>query len=217
VFALGAIFNNFFLSAGFVVSGDPAATAKNILARESVFRFGIFCSFAELMLFIVLVVWLYGLFEAVDKKLSMIMVGFVWLGVALSLSNMVHKTAPLIYLGGADYLSAFSRQQLEALSQVSLGLRGNGNQLAMAFWGLWLLPFGLLVIRSGFIPKFFGIALLIAGVGYTVTSGAAIVSPAYRTVVSQFMTPLYFGELPIIFWLLLKGVRVPASGAMPRA
>ena len=207
VFALWAVINNFFVSPGFFVPGDAAATARNIQTREFVFRLGILLSFVELLLFVVVVVSLYALFERVDKKLSMLMVSFVTLGIAVSLSNMVLKAAPLYYLGGADYLTAFSRPQLEAFSQVFLNLRGTGNQFAMSFWGLWLFPLGALAIRSGFVPPFVGYLVLIAGVSYVVTGMGSLVLPDARAVISRFAMPFHFGELAIVFWLMIWGAR----------
>lgn len=212
-FALLAVVNNFFVSAGFFVPGDPAATARNITARELGFRVGITLSFAELIFFVVVVVALFGLFAAVDRKLAILMVSFVNLGVAVSLSNLVLKTAPLYYLGGADYLSAFSGPQLEALSQVFMNLRGSGSNIAIGFWGLWLVPLGLLVIRSGFVPKWVGWLVLAAGLAYCTNSIVALVAPDVRAAVSRVLMPLQFGELAIIFWLMIRGARETPAAA----
>jgi predicted transporter len=79
----------------------------------------------------------------------------------------------------------------------------------MAFWGLWLFPFGMLVIRSRHYPRILGVMLMIAGFAYLVTSVTGLGLPAHRRLVGQWMMPLYFGELPIIFWLLIKGAKAP--------
>src|SRR5690348_620007 len=78
-----------------------------------------------------------------------------------------------------------------------------------ALWGLWLFPFGILVIRSGFFPRILGVLLLVAGFAYLTSSVTSIVLSDYRQAVSRFMMPLYFGEVPIIFWLLSKGAKAP--------
>jgi len=83
--------------------------------------------------------------------------------------------------------------------------------MAEIFWGLWLFPFGTLVIRSGFIPRFLGFLLLIAGMGYLIDSFTFLVFPTYKQVGSQIAMILELGELPIIFWLLIWGARVPAT------
>lgn len=217
VFALWAIANNFFVSTGFFVPGDAAATAHNIQTRESGFRIGILFSFVELLLFVVVVVFLYALFERVDKRLSLLMLSFVTLGVAVSLSNLVLKASPLHYLGGAAYLEAFSRPQLEALSQVSLNLRGSGNHLAMSFWGLWLFPLGALAIRSGFVPKLVGYLVVIAGVSYLAIGVVSLVQPEARATIARYAMPFHFGELAIVFWLMIRGATPTRAEERPEA
>jgi hypothetical protein len=135
----------------------------------------------------------------------------VCVGVAVALANMLNRFAPLQFLSGAEYMAVFTKPQLDALALASLRLRAAAAAVPLAFWGLWLFPFGVLVIKSRFLPRTLGVLLLIAGVGYTVSSAAFIVMPAQRQVVSRFLMPLYFGEVPIIFWLLLRGVKLPRT------
>jgi hypothetical protein len=208
VFALVAIVREFLFPA-FVVLEDAAATARNITAAELTYRIGLLISFATLVIFIFLVVSLYYLLKDVARRQALLMVLLVVVGVAVSLANLLHKLAALVLLSGADYLSVFTRPQLDALALGFLRVHSSGVALALAFWGLWLFPFGILVIKSGFFPRILGILLIIAGVGYLVTSATSIVLPAYRQVVSQVMMPLYFGEVPIILWLVIKGAKVP--------
>jgi hypothetical protein len=212
LFALVAIFNEFLLPT-FVVSGDAAATAANIASAEFAYRFDILSGFVTHILFICLVVCLYQLLKDVDRRQAMLMVLFVALGVGVALVNLLNKFAPLILLSGAGYLSVFSKPQLDALALGFLRLHSSGLNLSTAFWGLWLFPFGILVIRSGFFPRVLGILLFAAGFAYLTVSLTTIVLPAYRPIVSQFMTPLYFGEVPIIIWLVVKGAAAPLARA----
>ena len=211
VFSLLAIVGEFLFPA-FVVPGDATATARAIMAAELTYRLGILTAFVTNLLFIFLVVGLYQLFASIDRRQAMLMVVFVVMGVTISLVNLLNKMAPLILLSGADYLSVLTKPQLDALALGFLRLHGSGVTIATAFWGLWLLPFGALVIRSRFFPRFLGVLLMIAGFAYVVSSFASIALPAYKQVVSQFMMPLYFGEVPIIFWLLIKGAKAPEGG-----
>ena len=194
---------------GFVVPGDATATARNITAAELTYRIGILTDFVTLVLFIVLVVSLYHLLKDVDRWHAMLMVLLVAVGVAIGLANLLNKIAPLILLSGADSWSVFTKAQLDALALGSLTLNTNGNTIDTAFWGLWLFPFGILVIRSGFFPRVLGILLMVAGFALLTSSVTAIVLPAYEGVVSRVTMPLSLGEFPIIFWLLIKGAREP--------
>lgn len=199
----------------FLVSGDATATARNIVAAESTYRISILTDFVTLLLFIFLVVSLYNLLKGVDKWHALLMVVLVSVGVAIGLANLLTKIAPLILLSGAGYLSVFTKPQLDALTLGFFTLNSEGNTVDMAFWGLWLFPFGILVIKSGFFPRVLGILLLVAGFAYLTMSVTSIVLPAYEHVVSQAMMPLGLGELPIIFWLLIKGAKVPQAQVRP--
>jgi hypothetical protein len=200
-----------FLFPKFLVPGDAAATAANIHAGELTYRLGILLGFATHVLFLFLVVVLYRLFRDVDQSQAMIMVVLVSVGVAVALSNMLNRFAPLLLVGDSEYLSAFTKPQLEALAMYAIRFRGSGAVVPMAFWGLWLFPFGLLVFKSGFLPKVLGVLLLLAGLGYVLGSVTNIVIPGQR--LSRFLTPLYFGEVPIIFWLLIRGARTSPEEA----
>jgi hypothetical protein len=139
------------------------------------------------------------------------MVVLVSIAVAVVLYNMLARLAPLVLLSGADYLAAFTAPQREALALGFLRFHAAGAAVSMAFWGLWLFPFGILVIRSGFLPRVLGILLMIAGSAYLVSSVTALALPVYKAAVARVMMPFYFGEVPIIFWLMWKGAKVPQA------
>jgi len=183
------------------------------LPAEPAYRLGILTGFVALLLFIFLVERLYKLFRDVDSGQALLMVLLVTVGVAVALANMLNKFAPLVLLSGSDYLSVFTKPQLDALAVGFLRFHSSGAIVAMTFWGLWLFPFGILVIKSRFFPRILGILLMIAGLAYVVFSVTSLVLPDYRQVVSRVMMPLYFGEVPIIFWLLIKGAKIPQSQA----
>lgn len=200
---------------GFLVAGDATATARNICARELVYRVGILADLVALLLFVFLVVSLYNLLKGADKWHALLMVSLVVVGVAVGFANLLTKIAPLILLSGDDYLSVFTRPQLAALALGLLSLNSAGNTVAAVFWGLWLFPFGILVIRSGFFPRVLGVLLLVAGLAYLTSSFTSIVLPAYGDAVSRAAMPFLLGEFPIIFWLLIKGAKVPQSQVQP--
>ena len=85
-----------------------------------------------------------------------------------------------------------------------LEMREQGILVTQIFWGLWLLPLGLLVFESGFLPKLVGILLAIAGAGYVIDSATQLLFPGVTTI-SQFT---FVGEVLFTLWLLIKGVNV---------
>lgn len=195
----------------FIVPGNATATALKITSGELLYRVGIFVELLDGIIFLLLVSCLYELFKGVDRALARVMVLLVSVCVAFSLVNLLNLIAPLIVLSGADFLAPFTKAQLDAIALGFLKLRSNGHNVAMAFWALWLFPFGMLVIKSGFIPRLLGYLLIIGGFAYLAVCFTAIVFPVYRSLVDRVALPFYaIGEPAIIFWLLIKGVKLPA-------
>src|SRR5438552_10833302 len=192
-----------------IVSGDATATANHVRASETLFRLGIASELFGFIIFIFVVLALYRLFKAVDKKHALAMAILLLISIPISLLNVLNEIAAVVLVSGADSLSVFETRQLEALAYVFLRLHGQGFVVAQIFWGLWLFPFGILVIRSGFIPRFLGYLLFIAASGYLASSFTSLLLPSYRHLVDQFAMVLEAGELPIIFWLLIWGAKVP--------
>ena len=196
------------------VSGDATATADRIRASESLLRIGIASELFPQIIAIFVVLALYRLFKAVNETLArqMVILGAL-VSVPIMFLNVLNEIAALILVSGADFLSVFDKRQLDALAYLFLRLHSQGIDVVAIFWGLWLFPFGMLVIRSGFIPRVLGVLLMIAGFGYVVNSFTSLLLPQYTQLVGQFTMVLYFGELPIIFWLLIWGARVQPSAA----
>jgi hypothetical protein len=117
--------------------------------------------------------------------------------------NEVNHLAVLQRLSSAD-TGAFTSSQLQAQAMLFLDMRESGIRLTQIFWGIWLLPLGVLVFRSGFLPRVLGILLAIAGAGHLIDVGTQLMSPGFATI-SQFT---WVGELLFPLWLLIKGVNV---------
>lgn len=200
---LFAPFTLLYLPARFLVRGDTAATASNIIASETLFRFGIVGNLFTFIANIFLALALYQLLKVVNKNMAAVMVILFLIGVPIAMLNEVSQLAILRLLSGADYLNAYATDQLQALVYVLLGLHDQGLLIAHIFFGLWLLPMGFLVFKSAFIPKIVGVLLVIAGVGYVVQSFAAFFG--YNVNIILFTG---LGELVFLLWLLIKGVNV---------
>jgi hypothetical protein len=197
-----------------IVSGDAVATAERIRANESLLRLGIATELFHQVLAVFLVLALYRLFKAVHETHArqLVILGAL-VSVPIVFVNVINEIAALTLLGAPAFLSVFDRQELDALAYLFLRLHGQGLVIASIFWGLWLFPVAMLVIRSGFIPAFLGILMMIAGVGYLVSSFTSLVLPQYSKTVEGIALILGFGELPIMFWLLIWGARGPRSEA----
>ena len=109
--------------------------------------------------------------------------------------------------GGTSDLSIVGSPQRDALAYLCLDLHDSGIMVAQVFWGLWLFPFAICVFRSGFIPRFLGVLLVLAGCGHLAHAVAALVFPRYLAAVGSVTGILTKGELLMILWLLIWGAR----------
>ena len=95
-----------------------------------------------------------------------------------------------------------------------LFLRCNqGEFISEIFWGVWLFPFGLLVYRSGFLPRILGIWLIIACFAWVALSITAQFFPTNYSAAFGWLQPAFFAEMAIMLWLLIRGANVKALPA----
>jgi hypothetical protein len=208
VASITAVFAWIYVSGKIFVRDDAAATANNIRAFETLLRLGIAGELIGSVIFIFVVLALYRLFKPVNEKHAMAMAILLLISTPISLLAVLGELAALIVAGGGSFLSTFDQHQLDSLSYLFFRLHGQALVVAQIFWGLWLFPFGTLVIRCGFIPRFLGFLLFIAAFGYLIGSFSVLVLPSYKQLGSQIAMILEFCELPIIFWLLIWGAKV---------
>jgi len=196
-----------------IVSGNATATADRIRASESLLRLGIASELIHQTIGIFLVVALCHLFKNVNKTLAgLVVILGALVSVPIMFVNVLNDIAALMLVKGPSYLSSFTQTQLDGLAYLFIRLHSQGINVAAIFWGLWLFPFALLVIQCGFIPRFLGYLMMVAGAGYLVDSFVTILFPQHAHAVSQITMITDIGELPIMFWLLIWGARVkPAS------
>lgn len=212
--SIPAPFSLVYIPSVFRVSGDATATANKIRASESLFRLGIAGELIGWTLFIFVGLALYDLFKGVNKKHALLLLVLVLVSVAITYVNDLNEIAALTLATGAHFSSALNQAQLDALAAIFLKLHGSGFLLAQIFWGLWLFPFGILVFRSGFLPRILGVLLIPAGFAYLADTTTTLLFPNYVHIVSQVATALQFGELPIMLWLLIMGAKdQPLSAA----
>jgi hypothetical protein len=214
------IFGIVFADSRFYVPGDAAATAGRILADDLLFRLGIASNLAGQACQIFVGLAFYRLFKAVDKGQARTMLALVVAMVPIAFLNMLNKFAPLILLGNSAFLKAFEPAQLQALAMLFIELQKYGTVIVGVFWGLWLLPLGLLVFKSGYFPKILGVLLVINFAGYLLDCFMALLFPGVRAIVSPILITLQaIGEVPFLLWLLIRGARNPArkEGALDPA
>ena len=178
------------------------------MASESLFRLSIVIALIVQLVNVLLVLVLCKLLKPVNKNHAVLMVIFFLVSVPITMLNELNQFAALLLSSGADYLTVFTADQLQALVPLFLGLHEHGINIAGIFWGLWLFPMGYLVFKSGYIPRILGVLLIIAGFGYLIDSFTFYLLPNLYATISQFIQFTLFGELLLPLWLLIKGVNV---------
>lgn len=216
VIIIAGIFAEFFVRSRLVVSGDPAATARNILASETLFRTGIAGDLLMLLADVVVALALFVVFREINRGLALL-AAFLRLAQASVLGiNLLNVYLPLLLLGRADYMSVFETEQLQALALLHLEAHGYGYLLGLVFFGLHCAVIGFLVLRSRYVPRILGILLFLASAGYLVDGFGRTLLASYEDHAAAFQLivfiPAFIGELAFCLWLLLKGVD---AGARP--
>lgn len=191
-----------------IVRGNATATAENILAHETLFRVSILGDLVGHVIFICLGFVLYSLLRAVNRMLALAMLGFVLVSGAVGFLNALNSIAAAILFRGADFLAVIDKTQRDALAMFLIRLHGQGFVISEIFWGVWLFPFGLLVFRSGFLPRFLGAWLIVACFAWLVLSISELLSPGSSAAISKPLQLVTLGEMATALWLLIKGANV---------
>jgi len=212
-----AFFSYMYVKPSLMVYSDAAATARNILASESLFRLGIVADLISSIAFIFLVLSLYRVFRDVDRPKALTMVILVLVSIPVSLLNVANLVAALRLLKGGASLAAIGTSQLQTMAMLFLRMHDAGIFIAQIFWGLWLLPLGMLVRRSGFVPRILGTLLIFNGLAYPIVTLIWLLAPAYAATAIRLALIPQLGEAWFILWLLIKGIAAQTIEAGPQA
>jgi len=187
-----------------VVSGDAAATAANILANQPLFWWGFASTLIGVLFHIAWTLLFYDLFKPVNRSVSLLAAFVMLVGCAFQALTSLLYLAPVRVLTAGSALSAFTAEQLQALALVFLKLNALVFDIYLVFFGCWCVLTGYLIFRSTFLPRILGVLLVIDGLGWM-----TFLSPS----LGRYLLPVIFiatglAELPLILWLLVKGVNV---------
>ena len=202
------VFGVMYIPSQIIVPGDPISTAKNIISNELLFRIGVLNDIISNTIFLFLVLVLYRLLKSVNEYQAKIMFALVIVQIPFVFIMEAFNITTLMILKG-DILKTFELNQRQDMAMLFTEINNYGTLSLEMFWGLWLLPFGLLVYKSEFIPHIFGILLLAGGFAYIIDSTIGIISPGYSSFV-KYPTLLLvaIGEISITLWLIIKGIKI---------
>jgi hypothetical protein len=186
-----------------VVSGDAAATARNIMASEGMWRAGIAGDLLMHVLDLPVIVVLYLLLRPVHRGLALFATLINLVQTAVLAANKLNLLLPLFLLGDAAYLQAFPPQQLQAMAYLAVKAHGYGFAIGLVFFGVACVARGWLLFRSGLAPRVLGVLMALAGASYLVNSFALLLAPAVADMLFPLiMLPPLVGETAFALWLL---------------
>jgi hypothetical protein len=194
-----------------IVSGDAAATVKNIIAFESLFRAAIASSILTQIFLLFFGLTIFRLFKGINKTLATVFLTSLLVGVAIGVVNSLNNIGALLVVSNPDYPKAFQPEQINALAMTFLRLNNFGIGLNEIFTAVVLFSLGLLIIRSGYLPRVLGILLMIGACAFPINTFTKILIPQFYPVLMTQITMFLnaFGPPATILWLLIVGVKEP--------
>jgi len=190
-----------------IVLGNAAATAKNVLASEGLFRLGFVSDVLAGVLFLLAAWALYVLLKPVDQNIALLFLLLNLGGVVVQCLNMLNLFSAVLLLSGADYLKVFQADQLQTLAMLFLYLYKNGFLIAQFFYAAWLFPLGYLVFKSGYLPRLLGIVLMVECFAWLLYPLQFFLFPSFTVINYLSFSIGFIGEFSLTFWLLIKGVK----------
>lgn len=187
---------------GIVDPQDPTATSRNLLAGAVQYRVATVALLLATLCYIAVVGLLNELLRTVQPGTSRIAVLFGLAGCIIgALTATLQLTAVALSMQVAMPVMAPSIQALLLAS-------ARGNSVGLTLFGVYCLLLGWLVFRSGFIPKLFGVLLMVSGATWLVGNLLLLVEPRLAPQFLLIVGVAALGEILFALWLLLKGVDV---------
>ena len=193
----------------FILPGNAAETSNNIMANLQLFRFGVAIDLITFMTAVILSVSLYILVKPISKNLALL--GLVFrLGEAFMLVIMtLNSYIVLMLLSGADYLTVFETDQLQALVQLFSNAHETGYNIGLIFVFLGAGVFTYLLLKSNYIPRILAVWGVVGYLVALVGTFAILVLPNPSPMLDSLPYPLAaVYEIVVGFWLMIKGVNI---------
>jgi hypothetical protein len=207
---------NYGINFRLIVPDNAAETARNIMARETLFRINIACNLIYLVNVVVLLAALYVILKPVDRNLALV-AAFCRLVYALMWGvTALNTLGALRLLGDAAYLPVFEADQLQTLARLQIAASFDAYYVGLPFWGLASTVCSYLWFKSRYIPRALSAFGVISSAWCVICAFAFIVFPNFDKTVNAywFDMPMVIFEMALGFWLLFKGLR-PARSAEP--
>ncbi|GIG00410.1 DUF4386 domain-containing protein [Catellatospora citrea] len=187
---------------------DAQAALADLIAHQSLARAAVALELGMVVTQTLAAVWFYRLFRPADAVTAS---GIAAFGLVSATVGLVSAAL----LATAVGLSVDPVGDAAGVVPVLLLISDNLWGVGALFFGLWLLPMGWCVLRSGWMPRILGWILLTGGVGYVISAFVAYLAPDAPAVAEALTFPAAVGELWMVGYLLIRGVRRTAPAEAP--
>ena len=153
-----------------IVFGDPAATASNIIAFESLFRAAIAGYILSQIFALFFGLTIFRLFKGVHKTLATVFLTSLLVSAGVGVVNSFNNLGALVVLTNPVYLKAFAPEQINGLAMIFLRVNNFGIGLMELFTALYMISFGLLILRSGYLPRVLGILIIVGACAFPINT-----------------------------------------------
>ncbi len=195
-----------------IKSGNAKTTADNIRKSSTLFRYGVMSDLMHATFFLFTAMTLYVLLKHINQLVAAAMVTIVAISVAIQSLNMLNQYTAMVIATSKGYTQSFGKEGADSMTLLFSDMQAHGFFIAQIFFGLWLLPLGYLVLKSGYFPKIFGYLLMLGCVTLLVELFAHFLAPGFADDIKPVLYPIgAIGEIPFFLWLLVKGVRTRAT------
>jgi hypothetical protein len=195
-----------------IVSGNAAATAKNIVSSEALFRLGFAAYLVEGICDVTLALLFYFVLRPVRNDLALLAAFFGLVSMITFAFAEFFYFAALRLVAAAHDLKSFSPDQWNTAALMSLRFYSLAGALFMLFYGLAWIVRGFLIFRSEYLPKFLGVLFIVAGLGFVIRNVAVVIAPHYAS--DLLVLPMLIAMIVLSVWMLTKGIDAEKWKAM---
>lgn len=193
---------------------DVETLYRTIAATPGLFRLGLVSALISALLFLLAAWALYVLLKPINQPLALLFLLLNVVGVAIQCASMLFLVAALLQADDASQLQTYSPAQLEGLAHLWINVYKTSFVTAQLFFSTWLFPLGYLIYKSGFLPRFLGVLLILDGFADLSWFLQAVLLPGYPAISYPAWVLGFIAEFGLALWLLIRGVKVVDSEAV---
>lgn len=188
---------------------NATKTANDISDSMTFFRLAFVSDLVGQVIFVFLALTLYVLFRPVNEQMSRFFAFFAILSVPIVMLNMLNHYVVIELLSGDAYLDVYTPAEINTQVLFRLKMHETGYFIAQLWFGIWLLPLGIVVNESDYFPKFLAYGLMLASLGYLIDFFTVFLFPSLASISAIFSLFAGLGEIVFVLWMVIKGPSLP--------